>query len=371
MNNNKINLAIVFGGKSAEHEVSLQSAKNILEAAKKDKYNIFLIGIDKGGKWYYFENHDFLKNKTDMTYIDLSAEGKEISFTIGNTEKQFFINSTHQYLPKIDVIFPIVHGTNGEDGSFQGFFNLLNIPYVGADVLGSSVGMDKDVMKKLFVEANLPIGKFISINKTEIETITEEKVKSELGFPVFVKPANMGSSIGVTKASNFKELRDSISTALKFDSKVVIEEFIKGREVECAVLGNYEVQASTIGEIITNSKSHDFYSYEAKYLDENGAILQIPAKLDSDVINELREKAVEVFKVLNCFGIARVDFFVTDNNQIFINEINTLPGFTKISMYPKLWEYSGVKYSDLIDRLVELAVERNEEVNKLQVSFEI
>ena len=255
-----------------------------------------------------------------------------------------------------------MHGPFGEDGSMQGLLKLAGVPFVGPGVLGSAVGMDKDVMKRLFRDAGIPIGKFITLKTND--KINFGKIKKELGLPVFVKPANMGSSVGVSKVRNEKELKKAAKEAFKFDTKIVIEENIPGREIECAVLGNDFPMASIPGEIIANQ---DFYSYDAKYIDA-GSVAEIPAKITAKTKKQIQELTIKVFQVLNCEGLSRVDFFLKKDGKVLVNEINTIPGFTNISMYPKLWEASGIPVSKLIDRLIELAIERFEKEKKLQTS---
>ncbi|OGH75761.1 MAG: D-alanine--D-alanine ligase A [Candidatus Magasanikbacteria bacterium RIFCSPLOWO2_01_FULL_33_34] len=320
MKKGKLKIGVLFGGKSAEHEVSIISAKNIIKALDKEKYQIFPVKIDKNGK--------------------------------------FNLNT----LKKIDVIFPVLHGPFGEDGSMQGLLKILNLPFVGSSVLGSAVSMDKEIMKKLFKEAGIPIGKFIVLKYGE--KITFEKVKKELGMPVFVKPVNMGSSVGISKVKNKKEYDTAIKEAFKFDLKVIIEENIAGREIECSVLGNNNPIASLPGEIIANQ---EFYSYDAKYISQE-SVAEIPAKLPRATIKKIQELAVKTFKILNCEGMGRVDFFIKKNGQVIVNEINTIPGFTNISMYPKLWEASGLPTGKLLDKLIALAIERFKRESKLKTT---
>lgn len=315
---NKLKIGILFGGKSAEHEVSINSANNVIKALDKDKYQITKIKISKDGKF----NLNILK--------------------------------------KMDVIFPVLHGPYGEDGSMQGFLKIMNLPFVGSSVLGSAVGMDKDVMKKLFREANIPIGKFKTIRAGE--EISFEKLSKSLGLPMFIKPANLGSSVGIHKVKNEKEFQVGIKDAFSYDTKLVIETNIKGREIECSVLGNEYPIASLPGEIIANA---DFYSYDSKYIN-NRSVSKIPAELDKKTIKKIQNMAVQVFKVLNCEGMGRVDFFLKDNGEILVNEINTLPGFTAISMYPKMWEASGMPVSKLLDNLIRLAQDRFKREQKLK-----
>jgi D-alanine-D-alanine ligase len=264
----------------------------------------------------------------------------------------------------LDLVFPILHGPFGEDGTVQGLLKLADIPFVGAGVLASAAGMDKDVMKRLFRDAGLPICKFRAIKSHEkIPGFNE--LTSELGCPLFIKPANMGSSVGVSKVNNEEEYLAAVKDAFRFDAKILMEEFVPGRELECSVLGNEEPVASVVGEI---KSTHEFYSYDAKYIDESGAVLEIPAKISEEISNRVRELAIKTFQAVECEGLGRVDFFLKEDNEIIVNEINTMPGFTKISMYPKLWAASGVSYSQLIDRLIELALKRFEKEKRLRTS---
>jgi D-alanine-D-alanine ligase len=340
----KIKVGIIFGGKSSEHEVSLMSAKNIIYAIDKNKYQIVLLGIDKNGNWNYYDMKNYLLNENDPKKIKLNRPLKalQMDFSKTNVQKPF------------DVAFPVLHGLNGEDGTVQGFLKLFGIPFVGANVLGSAIGMDKDVSKRLLRDANIPIAKFLTFRKNE--QISFPKIKKELGFPFFIKPANAGSSVGVNKIKDQKLFKKAIDDAFMHDSKILAEEYIRGREIECSVLGNNEAIASIPGEIVS---LHEFYSYEAKYLDENGAKLIYPAKLSRKIIKNVQDLATKTYKVLELKGMARVDFFLRVNGKLFVNEVNTIPGFTKISMYPKLWEISGLSYTKLIDQLINLALKSN------------
>ncbi|WP_408954427.1 D-alanine--D-alanine ligase [Natroniella sp. ANB-PHB2] len=362
-----IRVGIVFGGKSAEHEVSLQSAKNVIEAMDQEKYEIVLIGMDKQGRLYLKENLDFLLNDSDPTKVKLNKLDNEVSLILGEGAEQLITINDCKVLEELDVVFPVLHGPYGEDGTVQGLFKLVDLPFVGADVLGSAVGMDKDVMKRLLRDAGISIADFLTYHRIEQEKIDFAEVKEELGMPAFIKPANLGSSVGISKATNQTELEKAVKLAFQFDNKIIIEEEVKGREIECSVLGNQEPIASIPGEILPQE---EFYSYEAKYIDGNGAVLEMPAKLNNEVVEEVQKCAIETFKVLCCQGMARVDVFVKEDQQIVVNEINTIPGFTKISMYPKLWEISGISYSELIDRLIDLAIERYNNKKKLKTSFD-
>jgi len=357
----KIKIAIIFGGKSAEHEVSIQSAKNVFEALDKNKYEPVLIRIDRDGRWYL--GSKFLL-EGDKSNLNRDRLNKEVAPIQAKDSNNLIDLTTHETVERIDVAFPVLHGPYGEDGTIQGLFEVAGIPYIGAGVTGSSIGMDKDVMKRLLRDAGMPIAKFITFTDSSVAVMPFNEITEKIGLPMFVKPANLGSSVGINKANNRQEFEKAIEVAFKYDKKILIEEFIQGREIECSVLGNESPIASLPGEIILNS---EFYSYEAKYIDENGAILEIPAKLPESIIKKIQDYAVKVFKILCCQGMARVDFFLKDNMEVIINEINTIPGFTNISMFPRLWEVSGISYSELIDRLIELAVDKFEKRQKLQV----
>lgn len=355
--NKKIKLAIIFGGKSAEHEVSVISARNILKAIDKNKYSITLVGIDKNGNWISFNQKELLNSDA---FLGKTVNDLVIPFT---KDKKFYLKFGKTKNKNIDVVFPVLHGPFGEDGTIQGLFKIYGVPFVGPSVLGSAVGMDKDVSKKLLKEAGLPVGKFLVYEALEKNKISFEEVERILSLPLFVKPANLGSSVGISKIRDEKEFKKAIGIAFSYDNKIIIEEFIKGKEIECSVLGNENPIASTVGEIIP---SHDFYSYEAKYLDEKGATMSIPANISEKLVKEFQSLAIKTFKTLCCEGMSRVDFFLTENDKIFVNEVNTIPGFTSISMYPKLWEKSGIPYSKLIDRLIDLAINRHKKENKLK-----
>src|SRR3989344_436777 len=372
---NRIRVCLLFGGKSGEHEVYLQSAKSIYEALDKEKYEVFLVGIDKDGRWMLGEEANYLLNAENPKLIALNKANTKPVTAISKPEGAELISlDSGKNIGTVDVYFPITHGTYGEDGCLQGFLELLDAAYVGPGVLGSAVGMDKDVMKRLFRDAGLPIGKFMilkssRINADDTRIYAEEAVLfvEEVGFPIFVKPANLGSSVGISKAKNEKELEEAIREAFLYDTKVVLEEFIQGREIEVSVLGNEKPIASLPGEV---RSTHDFYSYQAKYIDENGASYDIPAKLSAEQVSRVQENPVLVFPALEWSGIGRVDFFLTPAGEFLVNEINTLPGFTKISMYPKLWEVSGVPYSELLDKLIELAMEKKRERAVLRRTFQ-
>jgi len=365
MTKKKIRVGILFGGKSAEHEVSLQSAKNVVDAIDKDKYDTVLVGIDKEGKWLLNTTSQFLLNSDNPKLIKLNQASDNVALVPQHSGE--IVNLTTQEKGgAIDVVFPILHGPYGEDGTVQGLLKLAGVPFVGASVLGSAVGMDKDVMKRLLRDADIPIGKFIVLKDAD-EKISFDAVSKELGLPFFVKPANMGSSVGVGKVTEDGDFDKAVEDAFQYDRKIIFEQYIEGRELECSVLGNDDPTASAVGEVVSN---HEFYSYEAKYIDEHGAVLDIPAKIPEDTREKVRKLAVKAFKVLSCEGLGRVDFFLKDNGDVVVNEINTIPGFTAISMYPKLWEESGISYTDLIDKLIQLAIERFEKEQELKTRYD-
>lgn len=359
----KIKVGILFGGKSAEHEVSLQSARNVAEAIDREKYEVVLIGIDKEGRWLLnSDSSKFLLNSQDPKLIALNKENAK-SVSLAPQGQGLLQTGGSDSDEKIDVVFPILHGPFGEDGTVQGLLKLAGIPFVGAGVLGSAVGMDKDVMKRLLRDAEIPIGKFLVLK--DGETISYKKVIDALGSPFFVKPANMGSSVGVGKVSSVKDFKGALADAFQYDSKVVIEENILGREIECSVLGNENPIASLPGEVIVHD---EFYSYTTKYINADGATLAIPSDLPKPLIKEVQKMAIAAFKALSCEGLGRVDFFLKKNGKLYVNEINTMPGFTSVSMYPKLWETSGIPYTKLIDLLIQLAIERFEKEKRLKTS---
>jgi D-alanine-D-alanine ligase len=359
----KIRVGILFGGRSAEHEVSLQSAKNIIDAIDTNKYEIVLIGIDRKGEWHLNEESRFLVPVTESGLPTLPETGENLALVPGKQVEQLVTLSGEQRPGSFDVIFPVLHGPFGEDGTVQGLLKLANIAFVGAGVLGSAVGMDKDVMKRLLRDADIPTARFLVANRYSSKEFDFDSAKAHLGLPLFVKPANLGSSVGIHKVKDRAKFQHAVRDAFNYDSKILIEECIQGREIECSVLGNEDPIASVPGEILPR---HEFYSYEAKYLDENGAVLEIPAKLPTQTSERIRQLAIKTFSVLCCEGMARVDFFLRNGEEIIVNEINTIPGFTRISMYPKLWEATGIPYDELIDRLIQLALERFEREKRLK-----
>jgi len=364
----KVTVGVVFGGKSAEHEVSVKSARNVVEAIDGEKYDVVLIGIDRQGRWYHHEDSLFLLADDSPAHIEEGRENEKLGLIPGEFSHQLITLSQHQPITGVDVIFPVLHGPFGEDGTMQGLLKLANIPFVGAGVLGSAVGMDKDVMKRLCRDAGIPNADFMVITRSNQLKIQFDSITARLGLPFFIKPSNLGSSVGVAKVKSMAEFNQAIETAFEYDHKVIVEECIVGREIECSVLGNEEAVASLPGEILPH---HEFYSYEAKYIDDDGAGLIIPADLPPQIIESVQRMAIEAFQVLCCEGMARVDFFLQQDNQLIFNEINTIPGFTKISMYPKLWEVSGISYTELINRLIGLAIDRFRKDQALKTTFQV
>src|ERR1700686_5108249 len=396
----KIRVGILFGGRSGEHEVSLLSAASVLNAIDKNKYEVVPIGITKEGRWLTAEHAErLLKGNAGegarATQSNLRAGDPEATpgaavLATGESvvvppeptrrdaglapfQTDANLRRASDRAINVDVIFPVLHGTFGEDGTIQGLLELADIAYVGAGVLGSSAGMDKDIMKSLFRAAGLPIVKHVTVLRSQFEgepKKVQKQVETKLKYPVFVKPANLGSSVGISKAHDRKELGPAIAEAAKFDRKIVIEQGVggrklKAREIECAVLGNDEPVASVPGEIVPGK---EFYDYTAKYVDE-GSQLIIPAKLTKAQTKKVQDLAVDAFKAVDCSGLARVDFLMDPKTEkIYLNEINTMPGFTSISMYPKLWAASGLAYPELIDRLIQLALERHKDKTKNRYS---
>ena len=351
----KTRVGIIFGGRSAEHEVSLQSAKNILDALDKERFDVSLIGIDKQGLWHLCDTAGFLLNADDPKRIALDTSGPLLSVVPGAEHGQL-VAADGRELPQIDVVFPIVHGTLGEDGTLQGLLRTLNLPFAGPGVLGSAAAMDKDVAKRLLRDAGLAVAPFVCLNRVTAAQTGYDALVAQLGTPLFVKPANQGSSVGVSKVRNAAEYATALALALSFDHKVLVEAAIVGREIECAVLGNEIPEASVCGEVVVHD---DFYAYDTKYISANGAETVIPADIPAEAQERIRAIAIRAYQALDCAGMARVDVFLTPAGEVVINEINTLPGFTRISMYPKLWGASGLDYTALITRLVELALERH------------
>lgn len=360
----KIRVALLFGGESAEHAVSLESGKNVADALDSKKYELHLIGLDKKGVMRAVPSLEILRQTDVAKPIDLESIGQEVFIVPGPGKTAEILElATGRRLATLDVVFPILHGPYGEDGTMQGYLRLLGLPYVGSGVLASATGMDKDIAKRLMLQAGLPTAKYVALKRHEKHTHDFHQLKAALGLPFFLKPANMGSSVGVHKISGPEKFTEALRDAFQYDTKVMVEEFIEGREIECSVLGNHDCVASVPGEVLPQ---HEFYSYEAKYLDANGARVEIPAKLTDAQVAEVKAMALKTYQTFGCEGLTRVDFFLKPDGRLLVNEINTIPGFTKISMYPKMMAATGIGYSELIDRLIQLAIERNKEERALK-----
>jgi D-alanine-D-alanine ligase len=365
----KIRVGIIFGGRSGEHEISLRSARSIVDAIDRSRYNITLIGIDRAGHWYVLDDPVF-RRLTDAALPAVDGTGTEVVLPPTPGAHGLLVpGEPRASLGRLDVVFPVLHGTYGEDGTVQGLLELADVPYIGSGVLGSAVGMDKDVQKRLLQAAGVPVVPFLTVTRRQWDTDQRaiEAAAADLGLPLFVKPANLGSSVGISKVKRLESLAGGVAAAFDYDNKIIIEHGVNAREIECAVLGNDEPEASVPGEICPRA---EFYSYDAKYVSENGATLRIPAPLTAAETAAVRRLAVQVFRLLDCAGMARVDFFLDrDSNRLYVNELNTLPGFTAISMYPKLWEASGVPYTELIHRLIDLALQRHAQRSRLKRTF--
>lgn len=363
----RIHVAVIFGGRSGEHEVSLASARSVVDNLDPEKYEVTLVGISREGRW-------LLPRAGARALVEgLDGEGGAAALLSADHASRSLLRVNDSRLEPgapVDVVFPVLHGPYGEDGTVQGLLELAGLPYVGAGVLGSAVGMDKVIMKTLFAAAGLPVAPFIHFGRRDWEQRREgilAQVAADLGFPCFVKPANLGSSVGITKVHGPDELPGAIDLAADYDLKIVVEWAVpEAREIECSVLGNDEPQASVVGEIIP---SREFYSYEAKYVDDASELI-IPADLPDEVSERMRGMAIEAFRATDCAGMARVDFLLRrDSHEVFVSEVNTIPGFTKISMYPKLWEASGVSYGELLERLIELALQRHGQRARLRTTY--
>ena len=378
MGKKRLRIGVLFGGRSGEHEVSLISAASVISALDPEKYEAVPIGISKDGRWLAgTAAHKMLppfaegaQGKPELGEVLRTGESVMLSAD-PNVAALVPVSNSRPGALRVDVVFPVLHGTFGEDGTVQGLLDLAGLPYVGSGVLGSAVGMDKDVQKRLFLQAKLPVGDYVAVPRAEWEK-SRAKVLSEIRkkfrFPVFVKPATLGSSVGMTKAHNPKELEEAMDFAGEFAQKILVERAIRGREIEVSVLGNEDPKASIPGEIVPH---REFYDYAAKYLEE-GTRLLIPAKLTKAQVKKFQEYAVRAFRTLDLLGMARVDFFLENRTgKILLNEVNTIPGFTSISMYPKLWEASGLPYRQLLDRLIELALAQHRERQRTKYTIEL
>ncbi|CAN5232847.1 D-alanine--D-alanine ligase [soil metagenome] len=350
----KINVAILYGGRSVEHAVSVNSARNIFEFIDRKKYNPVPIGITQKGKWYLTKTVD--KN---------IQKGKPLSIELD--PKKPLLKAGSQKI-SIDAVFTLLHGTDGEDGSIQGMLKSLDIPVVGTGVLGSSLSMNKIIAKRLMKEAGIPVTEFIAVNFYDARKPTFEDVKNKLGLPFMVKSASLGSSVGVTKVNSKSDFGPAVEESFRYDHELLFEKYVKGREVECAILGNGVPQASLPGEIII-SDEYEFYTFDAKYVDGKAVTIDVPAKLPASAVEKIRSLSVRAFQALKCEDFARVDLFFLENGDIYVNEINTIPGFTNSSMYPMMWKERGISFTDLITKLIQLSLERNKLNDRIQHNF--
>jgi D-alanine-D-alanine ligase len=356
-------VAVLFGGRSAEHEVSCLSARSVIDTLDPERTEVIPIGITREGRWHRMPGAPALPSEIGRMPEITEGSGGAVELTAEGTSTEI-VGADGSREP-IDVVFPVLHGPYGEDGTVQGLLELAGVPYVGAGVLGSAIGMDKDVQKRLFLAAGLPVGPYEAVRESawldDPETV--EAAAEALGYPLFTKPTSLGSSVGVSKVHDREQLAGGLDEAFRYARDVLVEKAAEGaREIECAVLGNDDPVASVAGEIAP--EGHEFYDYEAKYLDEHGARLLIPADLKPGILEEVQRLAVGAFVAVKCAGMARVDFFLLGEDELWVNELNTIPGFTSISMYPKLWEASGLSYGELVERLLDLAVERHEAERK-------
>ena len=350
----KLNLGILYGGQSTEHEVSMRSAESVLGALDREKYNIHLIHISKQGEWILADQSERIEALTD------GDNGVRLSIV----PSQQFVSEkgTHH----LDAVLPILHGTAGEDGIIQGVLEMIGVPYAGCNVRSSAVCMDKDMTKRLLKLEGINVADWVVFHHGEKDAVDYAAVEADLGLPMFIKPVNQGSSVGVSKVTDEQTFHEALALAFEFDTKVMVESAVQGREIEVSVLGNTDLTVSVPGEIVANT---EFYSYESKYIDESGAALEIPAKLEQPIAEKIRQTARTVYRTLDCEGMARVDVFLSEDGEVIVNEVNTLPGFTSISMYPKLLEASGISYPELLGRLVGLAVERHRLNSRLKTDL--
>jgi len=341
----RLNVAILYGGKSVEHEISIRSAKNVVANIDPDLYNIILLGIDKKGSWYL--NNSIDENVTSGVAVSIKLDAFCPSLIVEDSGKEILI----------DVVFPVLHGTDGEDGSIQGLFKSMNLPVVGSGVLGSAISMDKIISKKILKEGGIPVAGYIEFHRSVKDSISFDEIVEEIGLPFMIKSAALGSSVGISKVKTKEDLAESLEDSFQYGDKIIVEKFVKGRELECAVIGNEHPRASFPGEIVM-VKDYDFYTYEAKYIDEEAIKIKLPAELDKSTTEEIRKNSIEAYKALRCEDYARVDLFLTENGEVVINEINTIPGFTNASMFPMMWKQMGMTFKELITELIQLCIQR-------------
>lgn len=351
----KKKVAILFGGRSVEHGVSINSARNIFEYIDRNLFEPILFGISTAGVWY-------LSKEVSK---DIES-GEPLTLELSASKPRF---KTASKTIEVDVAFPVLHGTDGEDGSIQGIFKAMSIPMVGTSVLGSSVSMNKLTAKRLLEKAKLPVSQFVSFTYAEKGEMSFEALSKELGLPFMVKATSLGSSVGISKVKSKADFAPAVEEAFRYDNEVLVEKYIKGREIECAILGNDPPQASLPGEIVISDK-YEFYTFDAKYVDGDAVRIDVPAKMEGPIVEEIRNVCVKAFQALHCEDFARVDLFLTEDHKIYINEINTIPGFTNSSMYPMMWKERGISFKDLISKLVELALARTEKAKRIQTDFQ-
>lgn len=354
----KLSIAILYGGKSVEHEISIRSAKNVVSHIDKESFSIVLLGINKVGSWYL--------NKTIDDEIN---SGVSVSINLDALAPHLIENESGRVI-KIDVVFPVLHGTDGEDGSVQGLFKLLNLPVVGSGVLGSAISMDKIISKKILKECGIPVAAYLEFDKSQKDSIKFEEIVDKVGLPFMIKSAALGSSVGISMVKSELNFTSALDDSFKYGDKVIIEEFIKGRELECAVMGNEQPRASMPGEIVM-VKDYDFYTYAAKYLDENAIEIKLPAEVDESTTNEIRRISILAYQALCCEDFARVDLFLTEEGKVVINEINTIPGFTNVSMFPMMWQKMGISYTNLISELINLCLKRYDASKDMETDYNV
>lgn len=352
----KKTVAILYGGRSVEHAVSVNSARNIYEFLNKDLYEPLPIGISKSGQWFL----------TTAVHKDIE-QGKAIGLILDPHRPGFFLLSSGDRM-KVDIIFPVLHGTDGEDGSIQGMIKAMDIPMVGTGVLGSAVSMNKIVAKRILQDAGVPVNKFLTFQYADKDQMSYKKIASKLGKTFMLKSASLGSSVGVSKVKNEEDFTKALEDSFSFDNEVLAEEFIKGREIECAIMGNNPPEASNPGEIIISDK-YDFYTFDAKYVDGEAVKIEVPAKIEKSIVEKIRKVSLEAYTALHCEDFARVDLFLTEEGEIYINEINTIPGFTNSSMFPMMWKERGIDFTELITKLIDLAFERHKEGKRIGREF--
>lgn len=352
----KLSIAILYGGKSVEHEISIRSAKNVVSHIDKKAFSIVLLGIDKHGSWFL---NDTIDDKIDT--------GHAVSIQLDALSPKL-IDLVSKNSIEIDLVFPVLHGTDGEDGSVQGLFKSMNLPVLGSGVLGSAISMDKIISKKILKESGIPVASYLEFSKEQKNQIKFDEVVKNVGLPFMIKSAALGSSVGISKIKSEPDFSFALQDSFKYGDKVIIEQFVKGRELECAVMGNVQPKASMPCEIVL-VKAYDFYTYEAKYLDDGAVRIDLPAKLSESITEEIRRISIEAYKALRCEDFARVDLFLTEDGQILINEINTIPGFTNASMFPMMWQNMGLPYTALISELIDLCLKRHKEANQLETDF--